>query len=422
MTEVEDAVVVEREAPTVAEVRALEDAIVQRVRECVSTDEFIERALVADRDGELARENVSALQEIGVTGMVIDPVFGPGGASIRAAARVMEELSYRDASTAVAVNMHWGGARGLAQMPSFPRRDEAVAAMARHEATVCGGFSISSEGLDSRASGVVCREEGDTYVLNGRAGFASMSDQATYAMIGSVLDGSDPEDPTYVLTVARFGEPGLVNHGNWNAMGMRGTGSNDLECKDLVIDKTDCLVGKMKAFQFRRPIDTAYNTFGIAAIWVGLSRAAYDFTVDHVQHRYGYMAASSLDAVKASYRADEAWAQTAIGNMDHWLGTGRVLLSDTLARIDDYDDEDQVLMGRDHIRTLFHLRRMAEEVAMGSMKTCGAHGYVKSRSLERIFRDLLGGVVMAWKTDDLQQKLGIGALGRPVMVSGPGGT
>jgi alkylation response protein AidB-like acyl-CoA dehydrogenase len=122
----------------------------------------------------------------------------------------------------------------------------------------------------------------------------------------------------------------------------------------------------------------------------------------------------------SDFRADEAWAQTAIGNMDHWLGTGRVLLYDMISRLDDYTDEQE--LARDLMRTTFHLRRMSEEVAMGAMKTCGAHAYVTSRPLERIFRDLMGGVVMAWKTDQVQQTLGIGALGRSILFTGPAGS
>jgi alkylation response protein AidB-like acyl-CoA dehydrogenase len=106
--------------PDPEDARAIEDAVVARVRECASADDFAERARTADRDGVLARENLRVMQDLGVTGMVIDPVFGPSGASLGAAVRVMEELAYRDASTALAINMHWAGARGLAQMPSFP--------------------------------------------------------------------------------------------------------------------------------------------------------------------------------------------------------------------------------------------------------------------------------------------------------------
>lgn len=413
--------IVEADEITPTEKLARENELVEALEQTVSSPEFVERARAADLEGRLSLANMEALQQLGVTGMVLNKHFGPDGASVEAAVRVMETLSYYDGSTAVAVNMGWGGARGLAQMPSFSRRDEAVAAIAAGTGTVCGAMSISStEGLDSRKAGMVCRDEGDAYVFNGRSGFASGSDAATHTFLGALLEGSDPADPEYVITLGRMGEPGLILHQNWDALGMRGTGSNDIECKELAIAKADCFTGPLSAFRYRRPVDTVYTSYGIAAIWLGLSRAAFDFTIDHVKNRYGYMASSSLDVDNQSYRADEAWAQTAIGNMDHWLGTGHALMRDALAHLGDYDSDD--LMGRDTVRTIFHLRRMAEEVAMGAMKTCGAHGYVRSRSLERTFRDLIGGVVMAWKTDDLQQKLGIGALGRPIIIGGPAGT
>jgi alkylation response protein AidB-like acyl-CoA dehydrogenase len=56
------------------------------------------------------------------------------------------------------------------------------------------------------------------------------------------------------------------------------------------------------------------------------------------------------------------------------------------------------------------------------MRVCGAHAYVRSRPLERIFRDMVGGNVMAWKTDELQHSLGLAALGREITFVGPAGT
>ncbi|WP_432825581.1 acyl-CoA dehydrogenase family protein [Dactylosporangium sp. CA-092794] len=399
---------------------ALEDALVDRVREIVGAPDYLQRAVDADRAGQLSIDNVRALQEAGITGLVVDPRFGPNGARLELVVRVMEALAYRDASTSVALNMHWLGGRTLARLPSFPRRDEALAAIAAHEALICGAFSIPTGGLDSRKAALTCREAGDDLVFNGRAGFGSMSDAASYAMLGGTVAGSDASDPAFAITVGRFGEPGLINHHNWSAMGMRATASNDIECRDLCIPKSDCLIAPMSSFKARRQTETAAVAFGITAIWLGLSQAAFDFTVDYTQNRYGYMASGTFNASASQYRADEAWAQSAIGNMDHWLGTGRVLLRDMVARLNDYADES--VLTRDLLRTLFHLRRMSEEVAMGAMKTCGAHGFVTERPLERIFRDLIGGIVMAWKTDQIQQTLGIGALGRPITFTGPAGS
>jgi len=65
---------------------------------------------------------------------------------------------------------------------------------------------------------------------------------------------------------------------------------------------------------------------------------------------------------------------------------------------------------------------MSEEVSAGAMRVCGAHAYVRNRPLERIYRDMVGGNVMAWKTDELLHSLGLSALGREITFVGPAGT
>lgn len=390
----------------------------RRLKAVIETAEYAARVARADREGRMAVENVHDLQAAGITGLPVAPDFGASGPTVALQVGVMELLGRYDASTAVALNMHYVGARTLSRLPSFPRRDEALAAITANEATICGAFSNPAAELDSRRARLSCRLEDGQYVLNGRAGFGSMSDAASYAMLGGMVEGSDPEDPLIMMTVGRFGEAGLIRHANWSAMGMRGTGSNDIECVDFRVPESDCLVVPVSSIRQSRQTDVAVVAFGITGIWLGLAQAAFEFTLDHVQHRYGYMAEGTPNPSSARYRADEAWAQVAIGNMDHWLGTGRDLLGSTVARMDAGED----VPTRDLVRTLFHLRKMAEEVSMGAMKVCGAHGFVTAQPLERIFRDLIGGIVMAWKTDQLQQTLGIGALGRAIQFTGPAGS
>lgn len=394
--------------------------LLHAVGELVGSEVYGARVVAADRAGRMAVDNVRALQRLGVVGLPASTRYGADGPSLALSVAVMELLGRHDASTAVAVavNMNWAGVRTLRQLPSFPRRDEALAAVLEDRGAICGAFSNPSAELDSRKARLTCRLDGADVVLEGRAGFGSMSDAASHAVLGGMVEGSDPDDPLFVLTLGRIGEPGLVRHDNWSAMGMRGTGSNDIECRGLRIPAAECLVAPVSEFRRGRTADSAATAFGIAAIWVGLSRAALDFTVDHVQHRYGYMAEGTFNTSTTRFRADEAWAQAGIGNMDHWLGTGDDLLRALVARLDAGED----VPTRDLVRTLFHLRRMSEEVAMGAMKVCGAHGYVTAQRLERIFRDLVGGVVMAWKTDQLQQTLGVGALGRPIVFTGPAGS
>jgi alkylation response protein AidB-like acyl-CoA dehydrogenase len=166
----------------------------------------------------------------------------------------------------------------------------------------------------------------------------------------------------------------------------------------------------------------ARGALGILAIWLGLAQSAFDFTLDYVKQRHGYLAgpASALGQ-SPGFRSEQPWAQFGIGNMEHWLETGRIVLYECVDRLETPFESNQAFT-RHLVRCVYHLRRMSEEVSQGAMKVCGAHAYVKNRPLERIFRDMVGGNVMAWKTDELMHSLGLSALGQPISFVGPAGT
>jgi alkylation response protein AidB-like acyl-CoA dehydrogenase len=215
-------------------------------------------------------------------------------------------------------------------------------------------------------------------------------------------------------------------------MGLRGTASHDIVAENVRIPKTEALIiptAMMRAVLEAQAqiinVETqqrARGALGIVAIWLGLSQAAFDFTIDYVKQRHGYLAgAVSALGNQPGFRSEQPWAQFGIGNMEHWLETGRTVLYDTVRRLETPFESPQGFT-RHMVRTVYHLRRMSEEVAQGAMKVCGAHAYVKNRPLERIFRDLVGGNVMAWKTDELQHSLGLSALGQPITFVGPAGS
>lgn len=415
----------ERETGLVAAVRGL------------ARDRFAQRAAAYDRDGAFPRENVDELRALGLAGLSLPADMGGLGLSAEAQMRIMEAIAYGDGSTAVALNMHRIGADLVALLPPFPRRNAVLHDLTTNGALLCAPGSIPIGELDNRGTGFTAVEDGGSLVIGGRAGFASMSEGAAYVFLVASIDrghnpDGQPNEPDYAFTLPRTDAPGLTVLHNWDGMGLRATASHDIECEGLVVPKSDALVLPLAMLRMifeavqsqggtlsqRRSL----GTLGILAIWLGLSQAAFDFTVEYVRQRHGYLAGtSSLLGAPPGYRAEQPWAQAALGNMEHWLETGRTLLYDTVARLETPFPTTQDFT-RLLVRTVYHLRRMTEEVGMGAMKVCGAHAYVRGRPLERIFRDLMGGVVMAWKTDELAQTLGRGALGMPVTIVGPAGS
>ena len=402
--------------------------LVEAVRD-LARKKFVERAAGYDRERRFPRENVDELVSLGAHALILPREVGGLGMGPEALVRVMEEVAYADGSTAVALNMHILISHFLRFLPMFPHATRVVEDIARNGALICGPGSVPTNDLDNRKAGFRVREASDCFVVDGKAGFASMSEGATYVMLGGWIEGDESQEPRVMMGIPRLDAKGIKNLRNWDAMGMRATASHDICCEGLEIPKSEAFVAPlslMRAGQQSLGVDAmklrSWGALGILGIWVGLAQAAFDFTLDYVGKRHGYLAGRTQAGVgEIGYRADEAWAQIGIGRMDHWLGTGRVILEDTVRRLDGPFDGVQPFT-RHMVRTVLHLRRMSEEVAEDAMRICGAHAYVSHSRLERIFRDMVGGNVMAWKTDQLVHMLGLSALGRDITLAGPAGT
>jgi alkylation response protein AidB-like acyl-CoA dehydrogenase len=407
--------------------QARETELVEAVRD-LARKKFVERAATYDRERRFPRENVDELVALGVHALILPESVGGLGMGAEAMVKVMEAIAWADGSTAVAMNMHLLISHFMRFLPMFPHGARVIEDIARTGALICGPGSVPTGDLDNRKSGFRVREVGDRFVVDGKAGFASMSEGATYVMLGGWIEASDSSEPRVVMALPRIDSPGIRNLRNWDAMGMRATASHDIECHGLEIPRSEAFVAPLSLLregQRSLGVDAmkvrSWGALGILGIWVGLAQAAFEFTLDYVGKRHGYLAGNSQAGGEVGYRADEAWAQIAIGRMDHWLGTGRIVLEDAVRRLDGpFDDVSHFT--RHMVRTVYHLRCMSESVAEDAMRTCGAHAYVTGSRLERIYRDMVGSNVMAWKTDQLVHMLGLSALGREITLAGPAGT
>ena len=405
----------------------VDEQLIQQVRE-LARGPFRERAPQSDAAGEFGHENAEALRGLGVPGLLVAEAFGGRGLGGATAVRVIEEIAWGDASTAVAVNMHLLVTAVLGILPPFPRRNAVLAAVAAEGAWCCAPGSIPLRELDNRTTGFSVAEEGAELVWNGRAGFASMSDAARFALLAGVIERGEGREPDLALAIADLDAEGVPNHGNWDGMGLRATASHDISAAGLQMPRSDALVVPVALLRAAEQMQTqqqwqrrAYPALGILAIWLGNAQALFEETVGYVQRRYGYLAAEGALGATDGLRSEQPWAQMAIGNMEHWLGSGRTLLYDALRQIEQPFPDRQSFI-RFQVRTTYHLRRMAEEVAQGAIAVAGAHGYVRGSEIERLYRDLTGAIVMAWKTDELRHSLGLSALGREINIVGPAGT
>ena len=233
------------------------------------------------------------------------------------------------------------------------------------------------------------------YILSGKWGFSSGVDVSTWNMLACVVyDGDKPVDWRMCLVPL----PDFEIIDDWQTLGMRGTGSRSVQCKDVFVPehRALCMHSAKPGFeypgwkvntaaQYRIPL-SGFGGTGIGGSMAGNAQAALDECIamvksrstaytgakmrdfQAVQLRIG-MAAAKIDAARTLMRNDCIEAQRI-------LETGGAI--DTEARLR-YKRNSAVGI------------KFVTEAVDTLYEMCGANGIYDSGPMQRLFRDAHAG-------------------------------
>lgn len=341
--------------------------------------EFKPCAAEHDRENTFVAENFERMREAGYLRLAVPAELGGLGATMRQVCFAQAELARACAATALAVNMHHYLvlANGFRWKKGAPGAETVLRRVAGE-----GIVLMTSGGSDGIwPSGKAVKENGG-YRISGRKVFCSQAPAATVLTTMAVYD--DPADgPVVLLAGIPMTTPGITVLDNWDVMGMRATGSNDLLLEDVAIAETQVVA--------RRPwgkVDPALRTAGIhfappvAAVYAGIAAAARDEAVRVI----GGRAAGSGNTL-----ADDPIVQRTVGLMDAKLRTMWWSLLGALDELgDDYAPDDRalaaVMIAKRHVMT------EAQEVVDLAMQAVGGSAYFKTSPLEQAYRDVRAGL------------------------------
>lgn len=338
--------------------------------------ELAARAAQADADDAFVAENLQMLKGRGFHTAGVPAELGGGGATHAELAGVLRTLARYCGSTALALSMH----THQVALPAWRwrRTPEAVEGLLKR--IVAEKLTLVSSGgsdwLDGSCKAVPV--EGG-FRISGRKVFASGSPDGDLLMTMAVLDAA--EGPTVLHMAIPMKAEGLRILDTWRTLGMRGTGSHDLELDGVFVPEG--------AVTVRRPAGKWHPIMHmvtmiafplIYAVYVGLAEAARDKALD-----------------LAAGRAASGDLELVVGEMETELAAARLALSDMLATA--AADEpgatatSRIMTGR----TL--VARSAIRTVEKAMEAAGGAGFYRKTGLERIFRD-----VQAARYHPLQEK------------------
>jgi acyl-CoA dehydrogenase len=346
-----------------------------------------------DRDGTFVTEAFELLRSSGWLAIAVPEELGGRGATIREVAMGQRRLAMSCGSSALASSMHqhitlftaWRHRRGLPGAEATLKRvaDEGI-------------VLVSTGGADfTHPRGQAVAVEGG-YRVSGHKIFASQVPVGDVFSTMFVLD----EDGTKVvlnMAVPVRGE-GVTVLDNWDTLGMRGTGSHDVDIHDVFVPAERVLA--------RRPygvLDPPLQVIVtvampvVAAVYLGVAEAARD---------------AAVELVAGTARADDPTIQRQVGSMDNRLRIMSWALDGALRTAG-----DDVVPA---MTTVVDVMAAKREIALGGVEVCdlamevaGGSAYFRTSAIERCYRDVRGAKFHPFGPEQTLVHAGRVALGLP---------
>ena len=333
--------------------------------------EFAPRAAAHDADDSFVAENFDILKKHSIFAAGVPQELGGGGASHTELSAFLRELAHHCSSTALALSMHahlvaatvWRWRQGHAVEPLLRRVvDEQL-------------VLISSGGSDWLESSGTAEKVDGGFRVTARKIFSSGCPRGDLLMTTAVYDDLH-DGPTVLHFPVPFADDAVMIMDTWRTLGMRGTGSHDVMIHGVFVPEETIALrrpkGQWHAFFI---VNTAVAIPLIMAVYVGVAEAAYHLALERI--------AQQRDHPQTPYL---------IGEMTNALVTAQMALEGMIAIAANYDFAlvDETANGIFIRKTI--AARAAIQTVEKAMELVGGSALYRSVGLERLLRDVQGGL------------------------------
>lgn len=374
---------------------------------------FAERAPRHDREGSFPFENFAELRSEGFLSLTVPKRYGGSEVSLTTYLRVLETLAVGDGSTALALAMHLVRFGAERETPTIPQRWFAELCRGAVEEGWLVNTAATEEGIGSPAGGGIpethaAATEGG-WVLNGRKTFTTLAPALRAAIVSARLALAEPGPPVIGNFLVFLDEPGVSVVETWDSLGMRSTGSHDLVLRDVLLPH-DRLLNRRVAGEADPRGDAAFVWFalGVAAVTIGVARAAREYAVAFARERVplGQRPIRERPGVRAR-----------IARIDLLLHRSRALVFDAARAWEERTSDPPAVVDRVAIAKVETLNACIEAVDL-AMRVVGGLGLLRSRPIERYYRDVRAGLHTPPLEDRALELLARRALDEPPIPMG----
>jgi alkylation response protein AidB-like acyl-CoA dehydrogenase len=355
-----------------------------RTAEALAED-FAGRAALYDREASFPHAAIEALKRAGYFRAPIPPENGGFGvSSVHDVVVASSRLARGDASIAIGVNMH------LVLLLNIVRRRQAARAASDHRAAMAFGAwmneiardgvilaaAISEPGQDLTRPRTVATATPSGWRIDGRKAFCTMSPAATvlYTAV-TYVDQAGVERYGYAQIPADAA--GVEIHHDWDALGMRASGSHSVTFADVPVEHSALrggfVAGDADAYMERNLLAGLFH----ASASLGIAESA----------------ASAATEAATGRREPDARTRTLVAENVIDLVACRATLSRAATLVDDSDVDVVALFAETQAAKTF-VDETAARIVDRALTIAGGAGYLNGHPLARAYRDVRAGSFM----------------------------
>ena len=344
--------------------------------------ELARRAPEHDRAASFPHASIAALKEAGYfTAPIPAELGGLGVTSVHDVVVASSRLARGDASVAIGVNMHFAVLLNMVR-----RRQEAVAAGDERRARAFGSSmqaiardgvimatAISEPGQDLTRPSTTATRTASGWRIEGRKIFCTMSPAATVLQTAVTFVGDDGVE-RYGYAAIDPATDGVRIHDDWDALGMRASGSNSVTFSDVEVPlsalRGGFLAGDAGAYMDRNLVAGLFH----ASASLGIAEAA-------------------VATSNAALREPDARARTLVAENAIELGACRATLARAATLVDESDAPLVELFAEAQAAKAF-VNEAAARIVDRALALSGGAGYLNGHPLARAYRDVRAGSFM----------------------------
>jgi len=322
------------------------------------------RAAKHDKDGSFVAENYTELRQNKLFSASIPVELGGGGASHADVCAIVQELAKHCGSTGLSYAMHSHPV--AANIFKHHRGDEnattALTRIANSELVIAG--TGANDWLASSGKAVATE---DGYIVNAHKRFVSGGPGADLFVTSAVFDGHAGSEVLHFAIPMNSG--GIEIQSNWNTLGMRGTGSNDILMKDVFVP--------VAAIAARRPV----------GVWHPMWDVIVPIALPIIVSCYVGLAEKAAELALNSAKGKVHLAST-IGQMRNDLTIARMALSEMIKLVDNLAFKPDMSITDGILTRKAISARAVKSVVETASEIVGGSGFFREHPMERIVRDV----------------------------------